>query len=456
MANNDETVDVTRKRRPANIASTNANPINKRLRSYNNGSFLHLNDDCLLGIFEHLTRIDLCHVKNVCDRFAPLAETAFRLNLRNKRCWANYKMERTNSDTRHVFYNFGHLFKSFQVYSKIDSDILERLTQMTSLILVNSEIDWKMTRAIYSAEHLKILDMVSCKFVGDFGHNTPGNSCNIVHNTSENSSQSLHNKDASLVRFILQQTLPPLHTFKNILQRNQQLRCIGIPIDIPEEYISNILIHAQQLSELVIFTNGSDSRRIYQLVSRLRPPKLLAFNGNVSLERVSPLLQGIKQTTSDVSLLILSDFFVDEQAIELISQMKNLRHVVLKGKFACLVTEMVSLVASLPLLNNFSISFKSCSTRYQNVDFTFDHLKHMVKVGRELDFLKILYARSIRINGEDYAELVDLLQKYNRKLKLSIKIQGCKLSTSFDVPMHVRRADLKVEYFKNVACICKE
>lgn len=412
----------------------------KRLRSHESDrNFLKLNDDCLLGIFQHLSQIDLCHVRNVCPRFAPLAETAFGILLRKNRAWKKLEKDRRRSDTRRIFYNFGHLFKMFRVVGEIDSDILQRLTQITSLILVNVTIDGKIARAIFSAEHLKILDLVDCKFISNVG--------------SRNYSKRPRGEDASLIRLIFQQTVPPLDIFTRILTSNQHLRCLGIPITIQEDYVHRILTHASKLSELVIFANDSNSRQMHKLVSNLKSPKLLAFNGVTRIMNVAPLLQGIENTSFDISLLILSEFIIDEESITLISKMKNLQHVVLKGQFTHLGSEFVSLAASLPLLNNFTIAFKQCSIDYKCAGFTFNVVKDIVKAGKGLEVLKILSARNIHINEEGYADLVDIFQKNSRKKKLSIEFLGCKATTSLGVP--VQRSDLKIKYGRDATCVCK-
>lgn len=415
----------------------------KRLRSHESDrNFLKLNDDCLLGIFKHLSQIDLCHVRNVCPRFAPLAEAAFGLLLRKNRAWTKLEKDRRRSDTRRIFYKFGHLFKMFHVVGEIDSDILQRLTQITSLILVNVTIDAKIARTIFSAEHLKILDLVDCKFIS-----------NVGQDKSRKSSKRLREEGASLIRLIFQQTVPPLDIFTKILMSNQHLRCLGIPITIQEDYVLQILTHASNLSELVIFANDSNSRQIHQLVSNLKSPKLLAFNGVTRIIDVAPLLQGIENTSLDISLLILSEFIIDEKSIALISQMKNLQHVVLKGKFTHLGSQFVFLAASLPKLNNFTIAFKQCSIDYKCAGFTFNVVKDIVKAGKGLEVLKILSARNIHINKEGYAELVDIFQKNSRKKKLSIEFLGCKATTSMGVP--VQRSDLIFKYARDATCVCK-
>lgn len=435
------------KRRLEDHATLDADSIKKRLRSYRfRTSLLDLNDDCLRSIFDHSDKVDLCHMRNVCTRFASLAESAFSVHLKLRPQWTKLKAEHSKSDMRRIFYNFGHLFRSFHACGDIDSDVLQRLTQLDSLILERVRVDSEMVSTIHAGEHLKILDMFNCTFV-------PSNRDNALRILS----RALCKRSSSLKRLLFQQQIPPLRLFSKFLRFNKQLRCLGLPTDIPERYISQILKNAEHLNELVLFSNNSESNHIFQLIRNLKNPKLVAIDGRANvMVSAEPLLDRMRQTTPDIALLVLTDFIFDPESISIISEMKEIQHLVLRGKINCPGSVLVSLVASLPLLYNFTVSFKSCSSDYPNRGVTVNVLKEMVRAGKKLSFLKLSYVRDIRVNANDYAELDDLVRRDSRKQKLAIAIEGCKLTTRVDVPIRVQRVDLKICYTNNITCLCKQ
>lgn len=435
-----------RKRHIESPSASDVSPIKKQTSEYSGtDSLLVLNDDCLLSVFEHLSQSDLCNVQNVCRRFAPLAETAFRSNVIRRPDWVQFQPVNSMPNRRRIFYKFGHLFRSFHAWGKLDSDILQRMTHLTRLTLLRVALDSEIVGVIHSAKHLEVLNMYHC----DFENESSGNSSKSVN---------------VLRRLTCQDQLPPLHTFSEFLQYNQQLNRLGLPTGIPESYVRSIVQHAPQLTELVLFITKYQTTAIIELISNLKALKMVTINAPADM--ISPLLNthrtkllvGMQETNPGITDLQLNDFVFDSDVMTIISKMKNLQHLALKGKFVCLENDFVSLVASLPCLNKFTVSFKSCTIGHQreHVTFTFDTLRDIVDAGSNIDFLSFRYARDIHIDEMGYAELLDILKRDIRKQKISLVIEGCKLTTSFVVPKCVQRKNLEIDFTKNKSCGCIE
>lgn len=434
------------KRLATSRTTMDAASIKKRLRAYQaDAPFLNLNDDCMVTIFEHLSQIDLCHVRNVCRRFAPLAETAFEYVLKRKPEWNKivmaetdwYKLimnESSTSDARRIVYKFGHLFRSIHVVGNTDSNILQRLTEITSLTLERVTIDRKMVRALSAVTHLKTLDLVDCTFL------------------INKDNTSLSYKSLLLTRLTFQKVLPPLYVFTKLLQCTQRLRCLGLPIDLPDGYIKDIGKHAKKLPELIIFVNdNSVAATVPNMLGILKSVKKLTVSGHKTLGMcATTIIDGIKPNLPQLIHLEVKGFSFTRMTFNSMSEMKNIRHLTLMGMFTCEKTEFVSMVASLPHLSNLTFSLESCcSLKCERRDVEFNVMKDIVEAGTELNVLKLLCVRELRIDEKGYAKLLDAVKSASRKEKLAVEIAGCGKTTSFDVPMHVQKTNepyLRIDY----------
>lgn len=433
------------KRRAESPPTLDAVSIKKRLRGYQTEEpFLHLNDDCLMGIFEHLTQVDLCHVRRVNARFDPLVERVFRCALKKKPDWNKFEMAESTSDTRRIFYNFGHLFQWFHAIGNTDDDIFERLPQITSLTLERLNIDWKMIRKIHGIQCLKTLDLVNCTF---------------DHHPKINTAPNI--KYSTLQRLTFQ-TLLPTRIFSKLLQYSQQLRCLGLPIDVPESYNDHIQKYGQKLTEFILFANDNFvSSTVPNVLSDLKNVKRLTLSGYRTLGApATSFLVSIKNNASQITHLEIKEFTFKKPAIDTISELKSLQHLTLTGMFDCEKTEFVSLVTALPLLTSLTFTLDSCcSLKCHSRDVNFNVMKSIVEAGKELNVLKLLHVRLIRIDGKAYAELLKVLEKRVRKEKLLIAIDGCGSTTGFDVPMHVQSANekcLEIGYDVYKGCSCND
>lgn len=265
---------VTRKRCIQNpTTALDTNSTKKRLlplrscRYRSSTTLLDVNDDCLLIIFGKLNEIDVCQVQNVCTRFVPLAETAFR-NIRERYPDPDerniFELNLPRSDLRRVVYKFGHLYQSCRIYGSehIRSDIMQRLTHVTCLTLTDASmsIDGELLLAIYSAVHLKLLS-INCAHFTKF----------LTHSSLENLKEK-----SSLQRLFFQDALPPLNQFIDFLRYNQQLVCLGVPANVPLDYIDQIIKHAKQISEIQFFFENKSSPHnpyFHKLVGNLKKAK---------------------------------------------------------------------------------------------------------------------------------------------------------------------------------------
>ncbi|KAG4073869.1 hypothetical protein HA402_014074 [Bradysia odoriphaga] len=93
----------------------------------------------------------------------------------------------------------------------------------------------------------------------------------------------------------------------------------------------------------------------------------------------------------------------------------------MEGHFESFGTELVPLVAALQSLNRLMLS---CRMWYSNadLDITFNQLKDIVAFGKQLNVIKLLHVKKIRIDEKSYAELLDIRKKGNGKEALSISI----------------------------------
>lgn len=408
-----------RKRRTRALDSPDADSIKKRLRANRcNTGLLDLNDDCLLAIFEKLNGIELCHMQNVCKRFGSLTEGTFRSLLKQNPEWASSDIGGPECDTRRIFYKFGHLFATFHVHSDIDYDVLQRLTELTILNVVSGRI-------------------------------------------TTSSSKRLRVKRSPLQRLTFSDKLPPLSIFKKMLQSSQQLQCLGLPLSVSDKYIPHIQKLARQLTELDFHTPvNSVGPELPTLLRYLKNLRKLIITGSMtrSINSAKPILESIKHNIPGLIHIELKEFMLRKQYLQIVSQMESLQHITMMGIFDCLKSEIVSMVAALPSLITLTLAFENCCSpncRSRNVDFGI--VKDIVEAGKKLNSLKFVDAIEMRIDGDGYAKLLDILKGNNRTERLTIAIEGCRKTTTFDVPMEVQKANdecLRIDYDVEGRCRC--
>lgn len=428
-----------RKRGIINFATMDISPI-KRL-NHSSENLLDLNDYCLLEILEKLSHIDLCHVQNVCRRFVPLVESAFRRNIKTIKGWNKFHITSTTPNNRRVSSKFGHYMHSLNAWIALDLHILEQLTQLRQLTLLHVTIDWSMVDKIHSAKHLQVLKMYYCKF--------------IERKTERNLSKNLRENNSPLFWFSCQDKLPPLDMFTEFLQFNQQLRGLSLPNTIPQTYISQIQLHAPQLTELLVFNNSSTDSNTNHLIRNVNNLKWLFISSREQRNAYdTPLFRGMVTTSSTLTHLKLKDFAYDKKVFKVIATMKNIHHLELRGRFLNVASHLVTMVAALPRLHSFILSFESCWQYDRSINCNIDvyTLKAFIEVGKELNRLCLVGIKGIEIDEEAYKELLYAVRRGNRSL--SIAINGCKFTTSFNVPLNVRQTDLNIDYYC-LRCSCE-
>lgn len=434
---------VSKKRRSIAITLDSVSS-KRRLKSHPEGSFTNLNDHCVLAIFEHLNQMDLCHVQNVCRRFVPLTEIAFKSALKKNPHWTRFKMDESISDTRRVIYKFGHIYETVSFWCKVDAAMVQRLTNVTTLSLVRNNIDWEMIKVVRASEHLRTFGVVDCKF---------------IDNNGDSISKGLDKRNSILQRLIFYDQLPPISMFSEFLEHNQQILCMGLAGDFSEDYIPYILQHAQQLNELNFFTkNNSLSTKTFDMISNLKNLKKLMVV-DFEIMTADGLVEGIEQKAPNLIHLELKNIIFKTSTLKTISRMKNLQHMTLSGIFGCVKAEIVLMVASLLYLKTLSLTFQNCaSPRCQSRYVKFNTLKEILEAGKQLNLIKLLGVREVTIDEKGYEQLLDVLQKDNRNERLLIVIEGCRATTSFNVPLYVQSANVKcmrIDYEVDQYCLCK-
>lgn len=456
-----------RKKRSRDITALDTNSAEKRLRAYHTETtILDVNDHCLLTILAYLNENDLCHVRNACTRFVSLSEGAFLSICKTRK--NNFRAYCENSELRRIVCNFGHLFEScmftsisdsvdldsglhFQ-YVNVDrnfnSGILQRLTHLTSLTLDDVNVDSEIIGVIHRAEHLNDLSLY-CTYDSSCG------------NKSRN--VSIQTKKSSLTYLQFDEQVPPLNTFIEFLQFNPKLLSLSLPSDIPSNYIRHIEKHSNQLVELYFFTrqnSKSISIRIQKLLSNLQNLKQVTFSGsgfNYSNRSAKPFVDAVKNA-QNISRLRFDELTFNKSSIEIISTMKNVRRLELSGIFNCSETEFVSLVTSLSMLVSLTLSFED-SSHHHNRDVNFNTLKEIVTFGKRLKYLEMNSVKGIRISETDFGDLVQVLKERGEdEIRLTITIEGCRSTTSFDVPMPVQKSNenyLRIVYTTDIFCECR-
>lgn len=441
---------IVLKRRATSLPALANDSIKKRLRgNRSHTSLTDLNDDCLLAIFENLNRIDICHVQNVCKRFDSVAETAFHSRLKRNKNWAKIGMRESRSETRRILYKFGHLFEKLIINGTCDSDILQRLTQIKELHLQQVNIDWKMICVLHAAEKLSLLFMTKCKFVSNNG----GKRRRV-------SAKDLHTTITPLNHLIIREQPPPVHVFNKMLQYNKRIQGLGLPLNVSKKFLSHIVNHGQQLTRLHLYAKNSNRMEILKILGDLKNLRELVIDGcDECTMSAKPLVKHIQERALKITNLYLYELTFDEETLEIIGEMKTLRLLTLTGAFYFDKTMLVPLVASLPLLISVTFSFLRCvshNCRVRNVYF--DTLNDIVAAaGKELNSLTLDGVREATIDEKGYAKLLKTIKNGNRKKRLSITIIGCTATTSFDVPMHVQKADeksLRIAYIADTDCKC--
>lgn len=436
------------KRRAATSATSDTINLKRRLPAYRQPeTLLDLDINCTQIIFEHLTPIDLCRMQDAFPHLAELADRAFKNVLQMKPSWSKFEMGASTSDASCIFKHFGHLFRSLHVCGSIGNDTLKRVTQLTSLVLENVNIDGNMVQKLYTGMDLESLDFINCKFVISRGGNS-------------------RRKNSSLLRLTFQQTLPPLTFFAALLNNSERLQCLGIPIDLPADgYIQHIRNYATEglgskgVTEFMIFVeDSSHNSTIPNVLSNYRHLSKLSVTGRNTLNVcATPLLDSINQIVPKLDHLEMKGFTFKASALQMLSKMKNLRRVAVRGMVNCETNELVSMVASLPLITNLTLSFEGCcSLKSAKPNVSLSVVKDLVTAGKELNCLQLLHVSGMQIENKLYSELVELLEGANRKM--AVAVVGCGSTSSLDIPLNVRRSNVRhwiVDYGSDGVCGCK-
>ncbi|XP_055314995.1 uncharacterized protein LOC129575419 [Sitodiplosis mosellana] len=452
------------------LSILNPNSVKKRRRGHHMIShattLLDLNDDCLLTIFGNLKAIELCHVANVCKRFGPLAESAFRTTHKSDQ-FIRLRFDEgscTKSELRRIICKFGHLVTYFfGTGRQLELNLLERSNNLRKLWLDEVIIDCKIAKPIFQrVEHLQLFD---CKFVGNRSDISKdlfeayNNLELLMYSSMEGVRPYGLERNYKLATLLFRNCVPSLSSFIQFLRFNKQLLCLGIPGDITDKYVSGIIKYGKQLTHIFLFVKeGIVSAETFERLGNLKNLRKLNIRSLYLCpsKSATTLIDGALRMNIPLSCLETHSFAIDSTALRSISKLETLVYLNLGGRIYCSKTEFMSLLVSLPLLNEIILTFAYPSPN--NQDMSVIILITLIECGKQLNRIELIDVQKFRINEESYAKLLEVVKSSGRKERLSVIFIGCKFTTSYEVSNAIQRNNqmyLKIDYSISTSCCCK-
>lgn len=155
--------------------------------------------------------------------------------------------------------------------------------------------------------------------------------------------------------------------------------------------------------------------------------------------------------------LDLHYFRVDSIDFRNILKIKTLTRLNLTGALRVSEADFVSISIELPLLKILILDFE-----FRNqMCISINGLKSIIEFGKQLQHIYLFGVRNLRIHQESFLKLLETVKSGDKRMKLIIRLTGCKSTTNFDVPQSIQKANnacFKVFLHKNYGrfkCVCK-
>lgn len=144
---------------------------------------------------------------------------------------------------------------------------------------------------------------------------------------------------------------------------------------------------------------------------------------------IPTLLEKLSNENIPIEDLSLEGFSFDVDVIGSLVNLKTLRHIKLNAVTGIKDTDLVILIAKLPLLSRLVLSLKEAT-------LTVGGLKEVLKLGKQLEYLLLLGDYSFKLMEGDFKLLLKVAKNANRKKRLAICF-GCSAKLDFQVPADV-------------------
>lgn len=390
---------------------------------------MHLNDDCLLAIFEQLDPSTLSHIAETCSRLSELARYQFRIK---HTAFSTALLVEHGSPNiammKKILVNFGDLIKSLQLFCslfgetpKTSYDLLKLVKQncpnMKALTLedYNSSHNMEKLKPMFQTIETLVLDNCTLN-MNDLGATNlkslkiqgGGNSSRLIDRNFEQleevSFEDLDYFDDSVVIEFIDQN-PTL----------KRLSLVGC--ELLSTRICDAISNLKQLEELEIhqyYRRRSDELFNSDLMQLASMTKLKVLKLNCTKMSVSCLLEGFVKNKIAIEHLELVNGRIDDATHENIIKMKTIKTLGLNGMAGLIEHHILSFVKELKLLANLYIKTETRINR--------STLRLMVRDGNQLSSVKI--DSPLLLDIDTYNAMLETIRKREHNTRLDLTIYG--------------------------------
>lgn len=393
-----------------------------------------LDDDCLREVFKHLNKWDLTNAADVCVRFKQRAKEAFSVKYKKVSLYFHEFMEEPNEELLCIFgpmiqslwieREFGELYDDIVLKWIEEKTTSELKVLKLSKFTIDGKIDIHSTLA-----NLEKLELDRCNLVSYYYVNKPLLAACIelktlqIKQTNYRDFKCINQQfpkleeislvdssalnDADLIGFV---TLNP--TLKKlVIENNHNVKSV--------EIIRVISQHLRNLVELGIdqcFDKVDKFQRYVLSLSQLNSLETLKINFNSM--SIAPLMEGLATNCVPIENLMLKNGRIDTEAIESMSQLKQMKTLVLNDIDGLSDERFIGLAMTLPQLQKLNLDGLTAK------GISSIALKEMLPYAIKLSLLSFAKECDFLIDVDDYEAILKTVQSRPEKVHLLVKIKG--------------------------------
>lgn len=415
-------------------------------------SLLRLNEKCLTKLFKYLDAETFATMANTCKRFRITAEKVY------PEMHKEFKFTglHGNSEMRRVIRKFGQFITSFDAgdahFYGADSIDVEAIVKycrpnLRKLSLVQAKIKCNVIKPLFP--QLTDLSFDMCDFVGD-ANDLFENCPNLEHlffepGTENDSCAFLVRNYSKMDGLAIDCAYPAYMIVYPMLKLNPQIKYLTLMALADDHFISHVVECTKNVERLRIRPHVMAKRPQGQtkggLVQLAKLKKLTHFTMDVGYEEyaelIGPLADAFSKANVPLEKLDFCDVYIDSKDIKSINKLKTMKRLLLNEMRNVKETDLISLTANLPLLVELQLYFGYGIDKV----ITVDGLVEMIKNAKHLGFLALMGIRNLRIDQEAFEKVLNAVQIQQEEL--TIHINGCKTTTSFNVPENIQKANAK-------------
>lgn len=368
-----------------------------------------LDDDCLRELFKYLGPLDLSNVFDVCVRFSYLASERFFCKYTHLVLNHDSEFFDRPKDVERLQHSFGSLIASLDIRTdvRITDGFQGKLTKLRPLL---SKLKVLKLKGVGTSDDLNSVLSVCAELKV---------MCLDTFDLNKWIGRSIKRRFKNLeeARFISINGIAD-HELHSFIKSNPQLKKLAVlrnhHLD-PTKAIRSITRNLPMLEHLELdqsYCNMIDMEKRVLTLGRLKCLKVLKINLLTLSMPMAPLMKALVVNGAPIEHLKLRKGWMDSEAIESISQMKQIRIL----DFSCVYDlndgRWIKLVKELPHLRE--IHFLNMS------EPSTIGLKEMLPYANQLTLLKLTITNNISIDEDVYKILLGTVMNRPQQNKLSI------------------------------------